>query len=517
MQKSIRVLHNIFWGVVNKFCRMLCPFIIRTIILYMMGTLYVGLDGLFISILGLLSLAELGFGSALTYSMYKPLAEGDDQTVCALLRFYKKCYRVIGCVILTIGLALLPFIKYFIRGEYPADVNIYILYLAYLSNSVVSYFLYAYKNSLLTAMQRCDVVNNINSAIYIAQSALQVVILLVFRNYYGYVVLMPIFTAITNLATERYSSKHYPQYQCKGILPSSVQESIMTNVRGIIFQKIGGVVLTSVDSIVISMFLGLNILAIYNNYYYIILALFSVSGTLMQSMIPTAGNSCVLESKDKNFEDFKKFNFMYMYITAWGSSFLLCLYQPFMKLWVGEGLMFTFPYVVMFTVYFFIFKWMDMLHVYTQATGIWWQTRYIPLIAAAVNLTFNIVLVKIIGLPGVIISTIISILFIYNLWYLIALLKYYFYKMDLLPRMILRQLYYLTVVVISSGLTYYVVVLCYAEGILGIVWRIFVCLTVPNIVMPLLFCKLAEFTAAKEFCSAVLKNFIGRKTYATRN
>lgn len=517
MQKSMRVLNNIFWGVVNRFCHMLCPFIIRTVILYMMGTLYVGLDGLFLSILGLLSLAELGFGSALTYSMYKPLAEGDDQMVCALLRFYKKCYRIIGCVILAIGLALLPFIKYLIRGEYPADVNIYILYLAYLSNSAASYFLYAYKNSLLTAMQRYDIVNNINSIVYIIQSALQIAILLAFRNYYGYVVLMPIFTAITNLATERYSSKHYPQYQCRGILPASVQQDIMTNVKGIIFQKIGGVVLTSVDSIVISMFLGLNILAIYNNYYYIILALFSVSGTLMQSMIPTVGNSCVVESKDKNFGDFKKFNFMYMYIAAWGSSFLLCLYQPFMKLWVGEELMLTFPYVVMFTVYFFIYKWMDMLHVYTQATGIWWQTRYIPLIAAAVNLTFNIILVKIIGLPGVIISTIISILFIYNLGYLIAMLKLYFNKVNLLPRMILRQMYYLSVVVISSGLTYYIAALFGGEGVIGVIWRVVVCLTVPNIVMPLLFCRLAEFNAAKGFCAAVLKNFIGRKTNVTRS
>lgn len=511
MQKSIIVLRNIFWGTVNRICRIACPFIIRTTILYLMGTLYMGLDGLFVSILGILSLAELGVGSALTYAMYKPLANGNDEEVCALLQFYKKCYRIIGLVILGVGLALLPFLSLLIKGDYPTDTNIYVLYLIYLSNSVLSYFLYAYKNSLLTAMQRFDIVSNINSVLYIIQAVIQVILLLTTRNYYCYVLVMPLFTAAINLATERYSSMRYPQYCCRGELDIVQKQEIMTNVKGIIFQKIGDVVLTSVDSIVISMFLGLNILAVYNNYYYIIMALFSFSGILMSSLIPSVGNSCASESREKTFDDFRKFNFMYMWIAAWGSAFLLCLYQPFMKLWVGEELMLTFIYVVLFTVYFFIFKWMDMLHVYLQATGIWWQTRYIPLIAAAINLVGNIMLVMLIGLPGVIISTIVSILFVYNLGYLIAMLKIYFNKIDELPRMIFRQLYYLSVAIISSTITYVVSMQFFPTGLECFIWRIFVCALVPNVVMVVCFHRLAEFRSAKNLCVNIICNLLRRE------
>ena len=511
MQKSIRVLNNIFWGAVNRFCRIICPFITRTIILYIMGTLYAGLDGLFMSVLGLLSLAELGFGAALTYSMYKPLAEGNTQEVCALLQFYRKCYRIIGCVILGAGLALLPFLKYLIKGDYPADINIYILYLIYLSNTAASYFLYAYKSSLLIAVERYDIVNNINSAVYIIQFVFQICLLLALRNYYCYVAVMPVFTVITNLATERYASRHYPQYQCIGCLDSGIQRGIMANVKGLIYQKIGGVVLFSADNIVISTFLGLNILAVYNNYYYVILALFSLSGILMQSMIPTVGGTCAVSSKEKIFEDFRKFNFMYMYVAAWGSSFLLCLYQPFMDLWVGKALMLTFPYVIMLTVYFFIFKWMDMLHVYLQATGIWWQTRHIPLIAAAVNLIANIILVNIIGLSGVIISTIISVLFVYDLGYLILMLKLYFDKSKLLLRLIIRQMYYLIVVALSCATTYFVATVAELSLILSVAWRIAVCLIIPNIVMIMLFRHLPEYKTSRDFCLSIVNNIRRRK------
>ena len=476
-----------------------------------MGTLYMGLDGLFVSILGILSLTELGIGPAMTYAMYKPLAERDDKEVCALLQFYKKCYHIIGSVILCIGLAILPFLKFFIKGDYPSDTNIYILYLIYLSNSVLSYFLYAYKNSLLTAMQRYDIVSNINSIIYIVQIFLQVSLLLTTKNYYFYILVMPLFTIIINLVTEWYSVKHYPQYVCTGTLTAERQAEIMTNVKGIISQKIGAVVLFSVDNIVISTFLGLNVLAIYNNYYYVVLALFSFSDILLASMTPSVGNSCISESRDKNFLDFRKFNFMYMYITAWGSAFLLCLCQSFIKLWVGENLMLAFSYVVLFTAYFFFFKWMDMLYVYLQATGIWWQTRYIPLVASACNLIANIVLVNIIGLSGVIISTIISILFIYNLGYLIAMLKFYFNRMEYLSRIILRQIYYLLVATISCCITYFISSLLSTQGILSILWRVIVCLIIPNLVMCTLFYRLSEFKHSKIFWENVLHNLARKK------
>ncbi|RGX70923.1 hypothetical protein, partial [Bacteroides stercorirosoris] len=154
---------NIFAGLINKVLLILFPFISRTAIIYALGNEYLGLNSLFSSILMVLNLSELGISSALVYSMYKPIADDDKVKIRALLAVYKKWFRVIGVTLLTVGLTLLPFLKYLIKGEVPSDVNLYLLYLIYLFNTSLGYFLFAEKRALLTAYQRSDIVSNINS------------------------------------------------------------------------------------------------------------------------------------------------------------------------------------------------------------------------------------------------------------------------------------------------------------------------------------------------------------------
>ena len=95
---------NIVFGVMNKTILLICPFIERTIVQQFLGAEYLGLSSLFSSILSVLSLTEMGFTSAVIYNMYKPTAEGDVHKVNAFLNFYKNVYRVMGCVILAVGL-----------------------------------------------------------------------------------------------------------------------------------------------------------------------------------------------------------------------------------------------------------------------------------------------------------------------------------------------------------------------------------------------------------------------------
>ena len=165
LAKTKNAVRNIFFGAVFKIITLLGPFIIRTMILWIMGSEYIGLNSLFTSILSFLSLAELGVGSALVYSMYKPIAEDDQDMICALLNLYRKMYRIIGMIILGVGLLLLPFLNKLVKGEAPADVNLYILYLIYLFNTVISYVMFAYKQSLLTAFQRSDIISKRSAVI----------------------------------------------------------------------------------------------------------------------------------------------------------------------------------------------------------------------------------------------------------------------------------------------------------------------------------------------------------------
>ncbi|MGN0716955.1 MAG: hypothetical protein ACI4LU_04395, partial [Treponema berlinense] len=172
---------------------------IRTVLIKKIGIEYAGLNSLFSSILQVLNLTELGFASAVVYSMYKPIAEDDKDTICALLNFYKRVYFIIGLVILALGTAVMPFLPHLIRGNIPQDINIYVLYSIYLVNTSLSYLLFGYKNSLLNAHQRRDVISNILTITQGLMNICQLIILVTIKNYYLYVLMMPIFTVLNNV------------------------------------------------------------------------------------------------------------------------------------------------------------------------------------------------------------------------------------------------------------------------------------------------------------------------------
>lgn len=499
MSRTENASRNIVWGILSKVISLGLPFVTRTVVIYTMGMQYVGLGSLFTSILQVLSFAELGIGSALVFSMYKPIAEGDDDKVCALLNFYRKTYRVIGCVILTFGLLMMPFLQYLIAGDLPNDINLQVLFLIYLLNNVLGYFLFAYKQSLFTASQRTDVISKIGMGLQLFSSIAQILALVLLHNYYAYAAVIPAITCLNNICVGVLTDKYYPQYKCKGEIEKEELHSIEKKVGGMVFQKIGGIVLTSVDTIVISAFLGLTSLALYQNYYYIITALFGFLTVIMQSIIAGVGNSVVSETVSKNYSDFKKFNFIYIWIVSWCTTCLLCLYQPFMQIWVGTENMFGMEMVVLFALYFFVHKWCDMLYVYQEACGIWWETKFVPIIAAIVNLVVNIILVKTIGLPGILISTIVSVVFIYDTGYAKVLFKTYFTSVDNgLKQYWNRQIRYILTASIACVITVAVCSLLTMESAwLRLIVNGIICVLIPNTVFVLAWKGLPEFVYAK--------------------
>ena len=185
---------NIIAGFINKIISILMPFLMRTVIIRELGMNYLGLDNLFVSILQVLNLTELGFNSAVSYCMYKPISEGDTDTICALYAFFKRAYTVVGICILSAGMGIMPFLNSFIKGDIPENINIYILYVIYLANTVISYMLFAYKNIILSASQRLDITNNILTFSKLAMYICQLVLLLAVKNYYIYIMIMPIAT-----------------------------------------------------------------------------------------------------------------------------------------------------------------------------------------------------------------------------------------------------------------------------------------------------------------------------------
>lgn len=409
---------NITTGMFLKVYQLLVPFLMRTAMIYCLGVEYLGLDGLFASILSVLNLAELGVGSAMVYSMYKPVAEDDSVTLCALMRLYKLYYRIIGLVVLVGGLILCPFIPKLISGAVPAGINVYILFLLNLAATVLSYWLFAYKNSLFHAYQRVDVTNVVTMVVNTARYAVQLVILLVLHNYYLYLIVALATQAATNIATAKLADKYYPNLQPKGKMLKETTKEINGRIRDLFTSRIGGVVVNSVDTLVISAFLGLTFLAVYQNYYFIVTALLGIVNIVIYSCTSGIGNSIVVETKEKNLEDLKTFTFLICGITCFCTACLLGLYQPFMELWVGKDLMLAFPAVICFSVYFYIVQINTLLNMYKDAAGIWHEDRFRPLVTAAVNLTMNLIFVQFWGLYGVLLSTVLSMLLVGIPWLL---------------------------------------------------------------------------------------------------
>lgn len=426
MKRTKLAFRNILWGMLEKIITIFCPFIIRTIIIYKLGNEYLGLSSLFSSILQVLSLAELGFGDAIIYGMYKPLAEHNNQKVGALLNTFRRIYQLLGLVILTIGLIVLPFIKHLINGVYPDNINIYILYLIYLFNTVISYFMFAYKESLIKANQR----NDINSKIYIfcnlVMYLLQIMVLLVFKNYYLYALLIPVCTIFINVYRSKLIDSLYPEIECKGKLNKGELSDLGKRVIGLTINKISQVFRNSFDSIVISSFIGLVCLAQYQNYYYIVSSLTIIMNVIMTAIGAGIGNGIASDSINKNYLNFKELLYEYSSLATIFVTCMFCLMQDFITLWVGKDNLLNLSTVILCSIYFFSMRLGDVTAIYRQSAGLWWEDRIRPVVEAVVNLTLNILLVRKFGVNGVIISTIVSIVFINIPWATYILFKYYF-------------------------------------------------------------------------------------------
>lgn len=504
MERRKNTIRNMIWGTVNKLIVTLVPFITRTVIINELGNEYLGLNSLFSSILQILNLTELGISSAIVYFMYKPIAKKDEEKICALLNLYKKIYRVIGLIILGIGLILVPFLDKLISGNIPSDINVRILYLIYLFNTVVTYWLFAYKKSLLQAFQRNDIVSKVTSVLSILQATLQIAIIFVFKNYYLYVIIMPIITIINNICSAVISKKKYPEYEPRGKVSENIKKELKQKVSGLMIYKICTTTRNSLDSIFISAILGLNSVAIYNNYYMIMSSIVTFMSIITNSMTSGIGNSVAVETPKKNYKDMNKFNFVYMLIAGWCTICLICLYQPFMKLWVGTEYMLGLDCVILFGLYFYSLSIGAIRAVYSDAAGLWWESRHRAIIETIANVGLNFFLGKLLGLQGIILATLISILVI-NFGYGSTIIYKYYFKEEKVSEYYLYHLKYFLITAFIAVVTYFVCSLLKVDGMTKLIYNGMVCIIIPVIMYYVIYRKNKHWGEAKKMLKEILK------------
>lgn len=401
------VSRNIKYSAVNYIAVNLLKFLVRMVFVKTLPIEYLGVNGLFSNILVMLSLAELGIGPAIVYSLYKPLAYGDIETVKSIMRLFKKVYVAVGGIILVLGLALFPFLDNFIKdGQSVPQVHYF--YLVFLLNTVISY-LWTYKRSLLIADQKQYVVNIYQAAVQVLVAVLQIVFLLIFADYWCFIILMLVGTVLENFSIARKADKEYPYLnEASEALDLEIKQQIVKNTKAMICHKIGGMVVFSSSNLVLSKFAGLAAVGLYSNYYMVIAALNTFAAKFFESITASIGNLMVLEESSKKIKAFKITEF----ITALQAAICFCglyvLFNPFVELWVGKAYLFDEVIVATMAFSFYLTYMRKAVLMFRDACGLYWNDRYKPLAESVINLTASIYLTIHYGVIGVVIGGIIS-------------------------------------------------------------------------------------------------------------
>lgn len=383
-------------------------FISQAIFIKVLGAEYLGLNGLFSNILIMLSIIELGIGSAITYNLYKPIANNDLEKIKSILNFYKKVYTMVAIVIMFVGVLLIPLLHNIV-GKVDVDVNIYFVYILFLLNTISTY-LFTYKRTLIYASQSNYIICYVQLAKTIVLNLFQMALLYLNNNYYLYLILKLVFQVIENIALNIIANKMFPYVKQKNInrIDKSTEISIMKKVKALFFHKIGTVIINGTDNILISSYFGIYMVGVYSNYYMIINSVSNIFAQIINSTAASIGDLLVHKDATKNFDIFRKLRFINFWITCVSGTCLLTIMQPFITLWVGKEYLMQLSVLVILVINYYQKMMRRSYACFKDSAGIWVEDKFVPLIEAILNIAFSIVLLKLIGIAGVFVGTIIS-------------------------------------------------------------------------------------------------------------
>ncbi|MEE1008121.1 MAG: oligosaccharide flippase family protein [Agathobacter sp.] len=412
--RTANSVKNIFASFANQIIMLLLGFISRSVFIRFLSVDYLGIQGLFSDILTMLSLADLGFGTAMTFSMYKPLAEKDYKKLAGLTTFYKKVYRVIALAITVIGLALVPFLKYLVKLDTELP-HLTIYYLLYLANTIASY-LVVYKTCILNADQKGYVITKYTSIFSVLQSVTMIIFLVLTRNYIVYLCVQVAFTYFRNFYISYVAEKMYPFIKEKVVLDKSETNGIFKNIGSVFLYKISSVLINATDNTLISVIVGTATVGYLSNYNMIITKITSFVNTLFYSLTASLGNLIVKEKEEKRYEIFLIMQSLSVFLSSFCIICVYFLMQDLIKVWLGEAYQLDKLVLIALVVNFYFSISLLPIWVFREATGLYQKTKFVMLFTAGINIILSIILGKWIGLAGILFATSIARILTY-FWY----------------------------------------------------------------------------------------------------
>lgn len=411
--RTKNALKNISGSFFNNLLLNILRFISRTIFIKVLGETYLGINGMLSNVLGILAFADLGIGSAISFSLYKPLAEKDNEKIKSLMRFYKKAYIVVALVVLTAGLVILPFLYFFVKDGTGVP-NLRLYYLLFLANMVIGY-LFSYKRTLIIADQKEYKIVPIIMLSNLLLTIFQIIVIIVFKNYFIYLLVQTFFVLFENIFINIYVNKEYKDLNLKNAEKIDKEElkPIKKNIKALIYHKVGNYFVNSTDNLIISKFLGLSVVGLYSNYYLIINMINTFIYSALNSVISVMGNVNAKESKEKKYDVFRTINFLVFIVFAICGLCLYNLLDIFVgKIWIGDKFLIDGGSVLAICLVFFINGIMQTNDAIKSSAGLYDKDKWVPIVQSIINIVVSIVLVKYLGLCGVFIGTIASAMFV---------------------------------------------------------------------------------------------------------
>jgi len=416
---------NILISATSQLVILLSNFIIRRVFVDTLSVEYLGLNGLFSNIVSLLSLAELGVGGAIIFSLYLPLAEEDWGKVQAIMRLFKKFYIFVGLIIFLLGASVVPLLPHLIKDNPVALTDLFLFYLLFLANTASSYF-FSYKRGLIIADQKkyIDVINTLVFKVLL--SIMQIAFLLISRSFFLFLIIQLVFTIIENISISFVVNRKYPQVY-KTSYDTTLQkeqlETIKKNTFGLFLHRVGGAIVDGTDNLLMSKLVGIAQVGLYSNYYMVRRAIQVLLDFVYQAIIPTLGNYNVTASLQQKKSTFNNFNYLVAMISSLCSITLFNAYNTFINLWLGPEYLLSPIIVLIIVINFYLFGMRQSVAMFRASMGIYWADRYKPLVESLVNLVASIILGKYYGILGILLGTTISTVFV-CIW----VEPYYLYK-----------------------------------------------------------------------------------------
>lgn len=503
-------IFNISSGLLFRLLSLLVNFTSRTVFIKVLGDGCLGLNGLFTSVLSMFSLAELGIGQAITYYMYKPIAEQDEDKLASLIQFYKLCYRIIGMAILLIGLLLIPVLPKLVNLETDTGYNLYLIYILYLINTAISYLFFSYPQTVLSANQKQYITNRVESRFVVISAICEMLFLVLTKNYIAYLLVRIVVAVIKNIILAYKASRLYPYIKKRNAsrIESKEIKEMFKDVYAIFIVRISSQLFNSTDNLFISAMFG-TVLAGYNsNYLMIINAIYGVISTLIYSFSGSIGNLYATSSKEKTESVFSILDFFNRWVSCFCTVCLFQLLNPFITLVWGEKYTFSMASVALMCASFYIVSSLYTLFGFRQSIGLFQYCIYNQLIAALINIALDFVLGSAIGINGLFLSTVIANVCIAVFPYARNLYQVGFELSS--GRYVMKIIFGYLTCVLSCSVTMF---LCESIPVTmwGLIVMAMICFITPNLIMFLLYFKTNDFKGMINYSLKVLNNLSKRK------